>query len=190
MSLSFNGSFPVALSILALMTGCGSQDAAAPVTQSKPVKAVRAYYGGGTVRGPKGEDYGATLTAAKRTIDPEASTIVEEVTNVSGSQPAKDYVVTWKIQGNTFTLEENGGAFTGTGELHGDPWNWDGWTFTTTLDKGMGTVNADEWITGEGLDSEKTFLLPNNSVGARISERVASIPVDEYEWRRSDLKKP
>jgi len=184
-----NSHFVIALGLF--LTGCGSNlSESTGGSPGLPASKVEFFYGDGTVKGPYGEDYGTTKTVAQRAIDPATSSASEDVVSVSSGQPAREFVVSYAINGSKFTMVEKNGAFTGTGELVGEAWRWNEWRSHAILAHDQGTVDSDDHENGTTLDATKTYYQADGSVGAVISEHLEAITYAEFETRRAELLKP
>ena len=93
----------------------------------------------------------------RRTLQPEASRIVEESVRFDrtpGARP-RPYTVILDVDGDAVTLSESEQRYSGTGMLHGEPWRWDSWDLTYTLTSGI-RVDArcalDRGDDGDGRD--------------------------------------
>jgi hypothetical protein len=93
-------------------------------------------------------------TIARRTLDPAAGQIIEDVVNNDGKAP-KGFRVVMIVEGNRFTMAEAGGAFRGTGTLTGEPWRWTSWTSTSQLPNTTITVESDDELTPAGMKATK-----------------------------------
>lgn len=113
-------------------------------------------------------------TVARRTVDPGAGTIVEDVSHDdAGAHGAKSFHVVMQVQGDRFTLTEAGGAFTGTGTLVGEPWRWTSWTSTSQIAKAGIEVDSDDELTAKGMKATKE-IKKDGKVLATTSEELAT----------------
>jgi hypothetical protein len=93
-----------------------------------------------TVGGPVVDAYEAVV---RRTADPGQGTIREEVAT-SGAHGGR-FDVLMKVQGNAFTMNEAGGAFTGTGTLQlTADWAGGNWTSHAVVPGGIEVDSQDE----------------------------------------------
>lgn len=61
------------------------------------------------------------------------------------SRGVQKYRVAMHVEGDRLTMTEEHGAFTGSGELRGEPWNWSEVTHTAKLSDGS-RVEASETL--------------------------------------------
>lgn len=95
-------------------------------------------------------------TVAKRTVDPAAGTITEDVSNdAQGSHGAHTYHVVMTISDGDFTMKETGGAFEGTGTLSGEVWKWTSWESVSTLPNAPIVVTSKDSLEGDLLITNK-----------------------------------
>lgn len=153
-----------------------------------PPEAKATYYlAESKVFAPDGRPVGNLVSLVKRESYPDKSRIVETVLTLSSNprEMNREHVAIWTVDGQAFTLAEQGGAFTGRGELVGRPWEWTEWT-TTTKTPG-GTIQARTRLTSRGLSASKEFLGPDGVPRLRYVEDLASIDGGTYELFREKL---
>jgi hypothetical protein len=125
----------------------------------------------------------------RRTLVPDAARIVEESVRFdrAGSGRARPYEVVLDVDGDAVALQESEGAYSGTGNLHGEPWRWSAWNVTYTLTSGIRVDAAYELRQGgDGeleLHGEKTAYGPDGSVALTLVEELDRIPLAECEER-------
>ncbi len=179
------------LAITLLFGGCGGSTtpaaepgsatgASAGGAEAPPAREVTCYLGTTKVKLPNGQQVATMDALARRTVDPAASTIEEEVVNFGPKQ--QRYVVTMRVSGSTFTMTEKNQAFTGSGELHGEPWKWTSWHSTSNLPDGSRVESTDK-VTAEGIRVEKTVHGPDDSVQVIINEEFQPIGQEECSKR-------
>jgi len=94
-------------------------------------------------------------TIARRIVDPAARQITEDVSHDdAGAHGAKSFHVVMDVDGDHFTMKETGGAFTGTGTLSGEPWQWTAWSSVSQIAGGI-EVESDDELTPTGMKATK-----------------------------------
>lgn len=155
-----------------------------------PAAKVAYYFGESKVSTVDGKPLGVMVSLVKREVKPAESTIVETVLVISSrpQEPIKEHVATLAVDGATFTSTEQGGAFTGTGQLIGKPWEWAAWTSTSklALTNGGSVVSRDR-VTDRGLSVSKDVLGPDGVVRVKIAEDLATIDGATYELLHAKL---
>jgi hypothetical protein len=145
-----------------------------------PAPVATCYLGESTMTTPDGKPIRTTLSLVKRVVNEAAGRIEEHVLSVN-ERNSKAFVVTMEVSGNHYTISEKSGAFTGEGELKGEPWHWKEWKSVTRLADGAGTVTSTDTLTDHGLHAAKTFAGPDGTVSMRIEETLATITPRTYE---------
>jgi hypothetical protein len=165
---------------LLLAVGCATPGPRAPTLPDFSASAqAEHFYGHGAITGPHGEDYGHYEVLAKRILDVERSQIIELVVDTSRGHP-EDYVVTNRVTGSTYTFADPDGAFTGTGKLSGEPWNWDSWTATFKMAKDGSTVDIHDMKTSEGVRAEKKVVSSDGKLVVNITETLGLLSADDF----------
>jgi len=135
----------------------------------------------------------------RRTLQPEASRIVEESVRFDrtpGARP-RPYTVILDVDGDAVTLTESDQRYSGSGMLHGVPWRWDSWDLTYTLTSGI-RVDArcalDDGDGGEDaaavLHCERIAYGPDGAAALRLSEDLTRISMAECESRFAAVRLP
>ena len=139
----------------------------------------------------------------RRTLQPEASRIVEESVRFDRSPGARPrpYTVILDVDGDAVTLSESEQRYSGTGMLHGEPWRWDSWDLTYTLTSGI-RVDArcaldrgDDGSDGSDdaaavLHCERIAYGPDGAAALRLSEDLTRISMAECESRFAAVRLP
>jgi len=182
------------LALTLMLAACGSSahPAANPATgagggaggDAKPTALVTCYTGTGAVKLPDGKQVATLEALARRTLDPANSAIVEEFVNFGRKQ--ERYVVTLRVDGSKFTMTEHNQAFTGTGELVGEPWHWTSWHSTSTLPDGTRVESTDE-VTADGIRVQKSVHGPDGALQVTISEEFKTISAEACAQRFADV---
>jgi hypothetical protein len=129
-------------------------------------------------------------TIARRTVDPVARQIVEDVSHDdAGAHGAKSFHVVMTVDGDHFTMTEAGGAFTGTGTLVGEPWQWASWTSTSQIPNTGITVESDDEITEAELKTTKQIKKDGKSL-ATTTESLKSFDCADWDKVKAALAVP
>jgi hypothetical protein len=108
-------------------------------------------------------------TIARRTVDPEAKTITEDVSHDhAGPQGSRSFHVVMTVDGDHFTMSETGGAFTGTGSLVGQRWQWTAWSSVLQIANTSITVESHDELTSVGMKAEKQIKQDGKLVGKTV----------------------
>jgi hypothetical protein len=110
-------------------------------------------------------------TIARRTVDPSANQIIEDVSHEDGGVPgAKSFHVVMVVEDDHFIMTEAGNAFHGTGTLVGDPWRWTSWTSTLELANSGITMDSDNELTETGMTATKKIIRGGKQLGTTKEE--------------------
>lgn len=161
--------------LVSLLVGCSGPAAPAPVVPAAPpAKATLCYAGLTTGLGQRAR------TVMRRTVDPTARQIVEDVSHGdAGSHRVTQFHVVMDVAGDQFTMKETGGAFTGTGTLTGEPWRWTSWSSTSQLVAASIEVESDGELTETGIKIANQIRKDGKVVGTTAEQLK---PFDCAEW--------
>jgi hypothetical protein len=124
-------------------------------------------------------------TVMRRTVDPAARQIVEDVNHGdAATHRVTQFHVVMNVDGDRFTMTEAGGAFTGTGTLTGEPWRWTAWSSTSQLagaGKGI-EVESEGEISEAGIQSSDRIRKGDSVVGTTAEQLK---PFDCAEWDKA-----
>jgi hypothetical protein len=164
--------------LVSLLVGCSGTPAPAPaVPAAPPAKTTLCYAGLTTGLGQRAR------TVMRRTVDPTARQIVEDVSHGdAGSHRVTQLHVVMDVAGDRFTMKETGGAFTGTGTLAGEPWRWTSWTSTSQLAGAPIEVESDGELTETGIAIADQIRKAGNVVGTTAEQLK---PFDCAEWDKA-----
>jgi len=164
--------------LVSLLVGCsGPAEPAPAVPGAPPAKTTLCYAGLTTGLGQRAR------TVMRRTVDPTARQIVEDVSHGdAGSHRVTQFHVVKDVAGDRFTMKETGGAFTGTGTLTGEPWRWTSWTSTSQLAGANLEVESDGELTETGVKIGNQIRKDGNVVGT-TAEQLR--PFDCAEWDKA-----
>jgi hypothetical protein len=131
------------------LVGCTTATTVAPETAPPPTAPLPptgtlCYRGMSHISAPDGSSLGSGGVMVRRTVDPAASRIVEEVVeyDAPNEEPPAERVLAATVEGDRFTFAFEGGQ--GSGTLTGEPWLWTSWRSETVLADGMRVVSEDE----------------------------------------------
>jgi hypothetical protein len=164
--------------LVALLVGCSGPavpaPAAPPVPAAPPATTTVCYAGVMTGLGQR------VRTILRRTVDPKARQIVEDVSHGdAGSHRVTQLHVVMDVAADRFTMKETGGAFTGTGTLTGEPWRWTSWSSTSQLAGAGIEVESDGELTETGIKIADQIRKDGNVVGTTAEQLK---PFDCAEW--------
>ena len=113
-------------------------------------------------------------TLARRTVDPIAHQIIEDVRHDDGgAHGANSFHVVMAVDGDHFTMTEAGNAFRGSGTLVGDPWRWTAWSSTSEIPNAGITVSSDDELTETGMVATKQIKRDGKVLGTTKDELKA-----------------
>jgi len=163
-----------------------STPAAAPAASPEPpLERVRCFGGDQRVTLATGEAQPGAEVLTRRTLDPAAGTIVEEVLRIDPLPrvPRRVYTVVYEVEGDRFELAESGGAYAGRGTLRGDAWRWTGWTAEYTLTSGI-RVESESELDDAGRQVTRQLVYgPDGRQVMTIEQTADPVPLDECERR-------
>jgi len=155
-----------------------------------PVAATTRYYEGtSTATLPTGRSVPNGVIIARRTVDPVAGTVVEDVVSNDGRRPAAEYVFTMRVRGASFTMHAADGSQLGEGTLDGDAWRWTAWRSTTRLPGGIRVESVDTLL-ADGLVAHKTIFGSDGALTLTTTERLSSIDAARFDQRRAAILRP
>jgi hypothetical protein len=113
-------------------------------------------------------------TLARRTVDPAAHQITEDVRHDDGgAHGANSFHVVMTVDGDHFTMTEAGNAFRGSGTLAGEPWRWTTWSSTAEIPNTGITVSSDDELTDTGMVATKQIRREGKVLGTTKDELKA-----------------
>jgi hypothetical protein len=131
-----------------------------------------------------------TRTIARRTVDPVAKQIIEDVSHDdAGAHGAKSFHVVMSVDGDHFAMTEAGGAFTGTGTLVGEPWQWTSWTSISQIPDSPITVESHDEITPTGMKATKQ-IKQSGTVVATTTDELKSFDCAQWDEAKVALTTP
>jgi len=145
------------------------------------------FLGESKMTSPTGQPYGTTLSLIKRTVKPEENKIIEQVISINQREAAKEFIAIFDVRGSKFTMAEQGGGFTGEGELIGKAWEWTAWKSTSNLAGGKGKLISEDTLTKDGVLAKKSFYSPDGQLRAIFSEDLKQISKEMYDILRSKV---
>ena len=173
------------LAAAVVLVGCSGP--ARPTTATPaalPAASTACYAGVTTAMGQRAR------TIARRTIDPAAGRIIEDVSHDdAGAHGARSFHVVMMVQGDRFTMEEAGGAFTGSGTLVGEPWRWTSWSSSSRIAKANIDVESDDELTPIGMKATKQ-IRKDGKVLATTTEELATFDCAEWDKHVAALAVP
>lgn len=157
------------LAVLAVLAGCSDRAVPPPAAPAPPPAASTVCYAGLTTgMGQRAR------TIVRRTVDPTARQIVEDVSHGEArAHSVKTFHVVIDVSGDRFTMKEAGGAFTGTGTLTGEPWRWTSWTSISQLPGAGIEVESNDELTDTGIQAIKQIRRDGKVVGTTTEQLKA-----------------
>ena len=162
-----------------------SPSAPPPVDRAVPAAPTTVCYAGVSSAG----DHQAR-TIARRTVDPAARQIVEDVSHSeTGTYGTRRFHVVMNVDGDHFTMKEAGGAFTGTGTLVGEPWRWTSWTSVSQVPEAGVEVESRDELTPTGIQATKQIRKDGKVVTTAV-ERLEAFDCAEWDTAEAELAAP
>lgn len=168
------------------------EPAPAAVPDSPPSR-VRCFLGGVVQRQPDGTERSGVELLVRRSEYRDASKIVEDSVRYDPGPRSRTsrYQVVMDVdpEAGTFTLRETDGLYTGRGELEGEPWEWEAWTYSYRLDSGIAVQGRTELReTGDGLVlyTERQAYGPDGGLALTLVETLPQIEREECEARLAE----
>lgn len=129
-------------------------------------------------------------SVVRRTLDPANKQIVEDVVRGDAGD-LKAFRVVMTVTGNTFTMAEAGGQFSGTGKLIGPSWAWTQWESNTQQQVNGATleVESHEELTPTGLLGRKAIKQGDKIVATTIDE-LTTMDCASWDTARKALATP
>jgi hypothetical protein len=158
--------------------------AATLLAAAGPASKATYYLGESKVATADGKPLGNMVMLVKRELRPAESRIIETVLMVSSrrAEPIKEYLTVMAVKGSRFTMREQSGAFSGSGELDGNAWEWNAWTSTSKMPgQNGGTIVSRDKLTERGMTTSKELSGPDGAVRVRFAEDYAAIDGATYE---------
>lgn len=144
------------------------------------------YEGTSTALLPTGRSVPNGVILARRTVDPSAGTIVEDVVSDDHRRPPSEVVIEMRVHGTSFTMRMADGSSLGEGTLDGDPWQWPVWRSTSRLPGGLRVESVDT-LSGGALVAHKTIFGADGAVMLRTTERLSPTSAARFSERRTEL---
>lgn len=143
-----------------------------------------------------GEKLGAIQTIVRRSVqpgkNPDRGKIIEEVVNIDPRPdvPNQFYNVVLKVEGDSFTMRETGGSFTGKGRLLGPAWRWNRWNSESIMAQG-GRVVSEDLLEDDVLTADKKFFGPDGNLLMTFKESLKRIDEETCKtyWENATQKK-
>ena len=147
------------------------------------------YEGTSTATLPTGRSVPNGVIIARRTVDPEAGTIVEQVVSNDGRRPAAEIVIEMQVHGGSFAMRTAAGSPLGEGTLDGEAWRWTVWRSTSRLPGGIRVESVDTLLTG-ALVAHKTIFGSDGALLLTTTEHLSPIDAARFAQRRAEILRP
>ena len=129
-------------------------------------------------------------TIARRTVDPAAHQIIEDRSHDdAGAHGAKSFHVVMTVDGDHFTMTESGGAFSGTGTLVGEPWQWSAWTSVSQIPNAGITIESSDELTSAGMKATKQ-IKKDGKLLATTTDELQTIDCADWDSVKAALAVP
>jgi hypothetical protein len=149
---------------LVIAAGCSAANHPTPL-ETAPAAHTDCYAGTSTGMGQ------GSHTIARRTVDPVAKTITEDVSHDNaGPHGARSFHVVMTVDGDHFTMKETAGAFAGTGSLVGQPWQWTSWSSVSQIAGTAITVESHDELTSYGMKAEKQIKQDGKVIATTVDD--------------------
>lgn len=157
---------------------------------SSPTPTTSHWLGEIKVSSPLGREPGTSLSLVKRTLDPKANLIVEDILHVNQREASKPYLMIYQMDKSlkSFSVRAADGAISGTGSFSGNLWHWDQWKVDATLKDGTHFRSQHHNAKGRTL-VKKEFLDPQGKVRLIYSEELKEISPELYDLLHSKLSR-
>lgn len=110
-------------------------------------------------------------TIARRIVNPAAKTITEDISHDRVStRGSPSFHVVMAVDGDHFTMTETTGAFTGTGTLVGQPWQWTSWSSVSQIANTTITVESHDELTATGLRAQKQIKQDGKVIATTVDD--------------------
>ena len=130
---------------------------------------------------PSGQVVSEPSSLIKRKVWPDQNLIMEDVVGIDprpGVRP-HHFIVLMRVAGSKIAMAELNDAFTGHGELVGEPGKWTAWNTVSNLPDGS-TLESRDQLTNEGLVVKKVMKNAAGKVTMTIEELFPLITEAEY----------
>jgi hypothetical protein len=180
---------PLVLLLSACPSSTPSDDDDSAVEEPTPAPRVEHWLQGTSqYTSPAGQAAPAQPTLIHRTLDPEESSLLEDVyqRNEAGGVDHFEIVgVVDPLAGTwTFSFFDGYGTFEGEGTLLGEPWAWTSWSSRSEYVDGpyVGSyVLSEDRLTDDGLEADKQIFSPDDHAEGTVAERL--LFVSEGDWQ-------
>jgi alpha-beta hydrolase superfamily lysophospholipase len=160
--------------------GTTAEPAAAPAA---PAPRSLCLAGGVVIKGGDGSVIGNGGMLLRYDFDPEKSVIHRRwvmFDNPMG-QPPEAVEVDLRVEGDAYTFEAE--AYSGKGELRGEPWAWQSWTMEADLPQ-RAKLRMEESLTDGGLRGTDDVLDPAGNLAMRAERTLTAASCDGWDERR------
>ena len=166
--------------------------AAADPAVGPPLERVRCFAGVQRVSLSAGGEQPGAATVVRRTLDPAAGRIVEDVLRVDPLPhvPPRVYTVVYEVDGDRVELAESGGAYAGSGTLRGESWRWTGWRSEYALTSGIRVESESEVDAAGRLVTRQQVYGPDGRQVMTIEQTAEPLALDECDRRLREAAPP
>ena len=127
-------------------------------------------------------------TLVRRTMDPDAHQIVEDVVHGDAGAVTAFHVV-MAVTDATFTIRETAGGVTGTGTLTGPAWQWTSWSSTSQRTADGLEIESRHELTPTGRTAHKQ-VRKAGAVVATLVDELTTFDCAEWDTSKAALAVP
>jgi hypothetical protein len=138
------------------------------------------FFGESKMTTPEGKLFRTSLSLVKRVVNRTDSRIEEHVLSIT-ERDTREFVAILEVKGQKFTMTERSKAFSGKGELVGEPWKWKEWKSVAKLAGDTGIVTSEDKVTAQGLAVRKSYAGANGKVIFLFNELLRPISPKTYD---------
>lgn len=140
-----------------------------------------------TIQTPTGQPAGHAVVLTRRALVERESTILDQMTTLTGHLPPHDQLAIMKVDGQQVSIRERGNSFTGQGTLTGPAWAWTSIQYSLTLATG-GTVDISVEYNPDGYVGKRAYRGPDGAPRLVFQDRGRRISKDCYDVLRTNLR--
>lgn len=116
----------------------------------------------------------------RRFLDPTTATLREEFIATADGTAVEVYFDV-DVASGTFALTFSDDSYVGTGNLHGDAWDWTSWDSHSVAADGSWVDSDDARDSSGAIHAEKAGFSPDGDEEWTLVEDLS--PIDESEWQ-------
>lgn len=135
---------------------------------------------------------GGTQPGARRvlrmTYDPDAGRVVHEALRFDPNPQVSPrlFTVTWRLDGDSFTLSDPQSRIGGSGTIEGAPWPWTGWSADSRIDSGIRITERATLRDDGALVLERQAYGPDGGAVMTLREEGQPLAAEECARRLAE----